>query len=188
MAPSLPTNPSLEHFGGTPGFCSARCGQALPMAMPEALARVARHHPAGAPTEAAEFKLTAAQHVVAREVGFSGWPRLQAYLRTAEPLRRDPTAEPSGDPLSRFLALACLTYSPDDGPERWSKAADVLRGHPDLPARSLFAAAVLGDPADTAGRSGRDGPAAARRRGRPGCRLPVARSTHPVHGVDALLR
>jgi hypothetical protein len=62
--------------------------------------------------------LTAAQHVTARAVGFSSWPRLQAYLRTAERLRRDPTVDADDDPLSRFLSLACLTYSQDDGPER----------------------------------------------------------------------
>ncbi|WP_235892737.1 ankyrin repeat domain-containing protein [Mycolicibacterium hodleri] len=93
----------------------------------------------------AEFALTIAQHVVARNVGFSSWPRLQAYLRTAEQLRREPTAAVDDDPLSRFLSLACLTYSHDDSPARWSAAEEVLRANPDLPERSLHAAAAVGD-------------------------------------------
>ena len=143
MAPSLPNNPSLDRFRREARTLqrAVRAGES------EALALVARQHPAGPAANPAEFALTAAQHVVAREVGFSSWPRLRAYLRTAEQLRRDPTATVDDDPLSRFLSLACLTYSPDDGPARWSAAADVLRANPDLPERSLYAAATVGDAA-----------------------------------------
>ncbi|OPX11288.1 ankyrin repeat domain-containing protein [Mycobacterium sp. AT1] len=141
MAPSLPNNPSLERFRRD----ARRLQRAVRANDPEALARVARHHPAGAPADPAAFALTAAQHVVARAVGFSSWPRLQSYLRVAEPLRRDPTVTVDDDPLARFLSLACLTYSQDDGPARWSAAGDVLREHPELPVRSLPAAAALGD-------------------------------------------
>jgi hypothetical protein len=141
MAPSLPTNPSLQRFRRD----ARRLQRAVRANDPEALARVARHHPAGAPGDAASFALTAAQHVVARAVGFGSWPRLQAYLRTAEQLRRDPTVTVGDDPLARFLSLACLTYSQGDGPARWSAAGEVLRAHPDLPARSLHAAAAVGD-------------------------------------------
>ena len=110
-----------------------------------ALALVSRHHPAGTPADPAAFALTAAQHVVARAVGFSSWPRLQAYLRTAEHLRRDPTVTVDDDPLARFLSLACLTYSQGDGPARWAAADEILRANPELPARSLHAAAAVGD-------------------------------------------
>ncbi|MDX1890962.1 ankyrin repeat domain-containing protein [Mycolicibacterium sp. 050158] len=143
MAPTLPNNPSLERF--------RRDARALQRAVrdrdPDALATVSRHHPGGPPADPAAFVLTAAQHVVARSVGFSSWPRLQAYLRTAEALRRDPTTAPGDDPLSRFLSLACLTYSQDDDPARWAAAMDVLHTHPDLPGRSLYAAAAVADPA-----------------------------------------
>jgi hypothetical protein len=142
MAPSLPTNPSLNRFRRD----ARRLQRAVRAGDDEALTRVSRHHPDGMPAEPAAFALTAAQHVVARSVGFSSWPRLQAYLRTAEQLRRDPTIDPGDDPVAQFLSLACLTYSQDDGPARWSAAADVLRAHPDLPQRSLYAAAVVADP------------------------------------------
>ena len=56
-------------------------------------------------------------------------------------------ANPTVDPVPEFLSLACLTYAADDGPDRWAATADVLREHPDLPERSIHAAAALGDPA-----------------------------------------
>ncbi|MBJ7339999.1 ankyrin repeat domain-containing protein [Mycolicibacterium sp.] len=162
MAPSLPNNPSLERFRRD----ARRLQRAVRESDPEALALVAHHHPAGAPTDPGAFALTAAQHVVARTVGFSSWPRLAGYLRTAERLRRDPTIAAADDPLSTFLSLACLTYSQNDGPARWSAAADVLSAHPDLPARNLYAAAAVGDPAavrahlaeNPAGARGQGGP------------------------------
>jgi hypothetical protein len=65
-----------------------------------------------------------------------------------ERFRCDPTVDTShDDPLSAFLSLACLRYSQDDGPARWLAAADVLRTNPDLPERSVYAAAAVGDPA-----------------------------------------
>lgn len=142
MAPSLPNNPSLERFRRD----ARRLQRAVRDDDPEALALVSRHHPAGEPGDPTGFALTAAQHVVARSVGFSSWSRLQEYLRTAEHLRRDPTVSVDDDPLAKFLSLACLTYSQDDGPARWSAADEVLRANPDLPGRSLHAAAAVGDP------------------------------------------
>lgn len=146
MAPSLPTNPSLERFRRDARRLQRAVRDRSAVGHDEALALLARLHPDGTPGEPTEFALTAAQYVVARKVGFSSWPRLRAYLRTAGQLRRDPTVVTDHDPLSRFLSLACLTYSQDDGPARWSAAGDVLRAHPDLPARDLYAAAAVGDP------------------------------------------
>lgn len=141
MAPSLPNNPSLERFRRD----ARRLQRAVRDSDSEALALVSRLHPAGTPADPAAFALTAAQHVVAREVGFSSWPRLQAYLRTAEQLRRDPTVTVDDDPVARFLSLACLTYSQGDGPDRWAAADEILHANPELPARSLYAAAAVGD-------------------------------------------
>ena len=142
MAPNLPNNPALDRFRRE----ARRLQRSVRGGDPEALAQVSRHHPDGSPADAPSFPLTAAQHVVARTVGFSSWPRLQAYLRTAERLRRDPTVVTDDDPPSRFLALACLTYGQEDGPARWAAAGDVLRAHPDLPEQNLHAAAAVGDP------------------------------------------
>ncbi|MET0454730.1 MAG: hypothetical protein ABW137_23070 [Mycobacterium sp.] len=150
MAPSLPNNPSLERFRRDARRLQRAVRDSSDAGHEDALAMVSRHHPDGTPSEPTAFALTAAQHVVAASVGFSSWPRLRAYLRTAEDLRRDPTAAPAEDPLSRFLSLACLTYSQNDGPQRWAAAEAVLRDHPDLQTRSLFAAAAVGDPAAVA--------------------------------------
>jgi hypothetical protein len=45
---------------------------------------------------------------------------------------------------ARFLSLACLTYA-DDGPDRWREAEELVRRHPDLPAREVHVAAATGD-------------------------------------------
>ncbi|MDP9168808.1 MAG: hypothetical protein M3O32_22545, partial [Actinomycetota bacterium] len=135
LAPSLPADPSLERFRRDARRLQRAVRDESNERHAEALTLVSLHHPGGAPTDVTVFALTAAQHVVARNVGFSSWPRLQAYLRTAETLRRDPTTAVDGDPLAQFLSLACLTYTQDDGPARWSAAAEVLRSHPELPER-----------------------------------------------------
>ena len=145
MAPSLPTNPSLERFRRDARRLQRAVRNASDDGHDDALALVSRLHQHGRPLDATTFALTAAQHVVARQVGFSSWPRLRAYLRVAQDLRRDPTVAVAADPASRFLSLACLRYSGDDGPHRWSAATAVLHDHPDLPARHLHVAAAVGD-------------------------------------------
>lgn len=148
MPVSLPDNPSLERL--------RRDARGLQRAVragdPGALAEIARHDPAGLPADPGSFRLTAAQLVVARRCGFPSWPRLKHYLDTAGPLRRtmpvapagggDGDAPPSAD---EFCALACLVYSPLDGPDRWSRALEMLRADPDIAATSIWAAAAAGD-------------------------------------------
>ena len=90
-----------------------------------------------------------AQFAVARGYGFSSWPRLKHYLPTAEMLRRDPTAAPAApdtDPADAFCRLACLVYSEQDGPERWTTARALLTEHPDIVTHSIAAAAAAADP------------------------------------------
>ena len=146
MAPSLPTKPSLEHFRREARALQRAVRHGTNDDRREALSLVRRHHPDGEPADQAGFALTSAQLVVARAVGFVSWPRLVAYLNVSQPYRRDPTGPVGDEPLARFLSLACLTYSREDGPDRWAEAEGVLRAHPDLPTRSLHAAAAVGDP------------------------------------------
>lgn len=86
-------------------------------------------------------------------------------------LRRDPAAEPAGsDPVHRFLAQACLTYTDADAPSRWAHAAEQLAADPSLPTHDLYAAAAVGDPDATAALLQADpngDPHAARRDGGP---------------------
>ncbi len=53
-----------------------------------------------------------------------------------------PTDATSGDD---FLRLACLTYTDDDGPDRWPSAAALLDAEPNLPRVDVHAAAACAD-------------------------------------------
>lgn len=152
MALSLPTNPDLERFRR-----DARLQRGVRAGHERALALVTRFHPSGV-EDAETFPLHAAQLAVARAHGFASWPKLTRYLEIAESLRRDTTAPPpeDGDLLDAFLSLACLGYHQDDGPHRWECARALLGQHPDLPSRSAYAAAAVGDPAAVAMHLARD--------------------------------
>ncbi|MET7397864.1 ankyrin repeat domain-containing protein [Dactylosporangium sp. NPDC005572] len=129
---------------------------------PDAIARVAAHHPAGAPADPADFALTAAQLVVAREQGFASWPRLRRYLDTVASHGWDSrtAASPAALPADEFCRLACLTYTSDDGPDRWSAAGRLLT------ADHIWAASAAARPADVARLLDRD-PGLAGARGGP---------------------
>ena len=97
------------------------------------------------PPEPERFSLTAAQLVLAREHGFTSWARVRRYIQivTARLAARPsaPADEPLGD---RFLRLACLTYSDDEGADR-AAAAQLLAAHPELPSHSLFVASACAE-------------------------------------------
>lgn len=142
MALSLPSNPDLQRFRRD----ARRLQRAVRDGDAQALDLAARLHPDGAP-DPSRFSLGAAQLVLARHYGFTSWPRLREYLRTAGPLRRDPTdTGPNQDEADRFLTLACLTYSEADEPGRWAEAARLLHADPALPRRSGYVAAAVADP------------------------------------------
>lgn len=109
---------------------------------PAALARLARHLPG-------DLRLSAAQLVVAREYGFASWPRLKRYVATVAEhgweTRLGTTA--LADPVDEFCRLACLSYGPDDGPERWAKAGQL---RPELGRTNIWAAATAARPDDVA--------------------------------------
>ena len=135
----LPDDPSVEHLRKL----ARRLQRSVRAGDPGALALVARRHPAGAPAEPAGFQLSAAQLVLARECGFASWPRLREHLDLVAAARRDPDAQPvAADPADEFCRLACLVYGDPDAPGRWAEARALLAAHPDLPARSVWAAAA----------------------------------------------
>lgn len=101
---------------------------------------VRTYHPRAA---VPELPLSAAQLVVARLYGFPSWPRLVAHLAVVAEFQRV-HEEASGDPASRFLDLACLTYA-DDGPHRWSAAAELLAAHPEIADAGIHVAAACAD-------------------------------------------
>lgn len=93
---------------------------------PDALARLARHRPAGAPVT-----LAAAQLVVAREHGCASWPQLKA---TVEERLMD------RDQRARALVVASVSG-------RLDRAARLVGADPSLPTDSIWTAAVLGEAA-----------------------------------------
>ncbi|MEJ7650037.1 MAG: hypothetical protein WKF57_13535 [Nakamurella sp.] len=144
MASSLPDSPSLEKLRA-----QARTLQrAWRSADPRALEYLTREHPRPDVAAAQGFPLAAAQLVVARSYGFTGWPALRAYLDQVAVLGRTAPDDDSltGD-VARFCALACLRSDRLDSPPRWVAARDLLQATPDLTERSIHAAAAAGDAA-----------------------------------------
>ena len=144
--PSLPNDPSLEHF--------RRQARALQRGVRTGNARarelVATYHPAP-PAELDNLPLSAAQLAVARGYGFASWPKLRHYLDQAAALTRNPTIDPdpssadAGGLADRYCRLACLVYSEVDDPARWAQAAELLEQHPELVRSSIAAAAAAAD-------------------------------------------
>jgi Ankyrin repeats (3 copies) len=97
------------------------------------------------------FTRTDAQLVVARQFGFSSWPKLKAHLELVARYARSPHEQPVGGPLAdehaivdEFLRLACLTYG-DDDPDRFRRAGSLLREHDWLARASIHTIAATGE-------------------------------------------
>ncbi|KHO28032.1 ankyrin [Mycolicibacterium setense] len=120
MASRLPSNPSIDHL----------------RAEARKLQRVNG------------TQLHEAQFAVARDYGFSGWPRLVHYLRDAAALSVDPGAldEDSLDSADRLCSWASLRYNETDAPPRWEAAADLLDATPGLVDKHIWAAASATNP------------------------------------------
>jgi ankyrin repeat protein len=112
---------------------------------PDALNHVAEHDPLSAADVAARatYPLRAAQLVLARHYGFTSWARLKAHLEVVARYMRIPDrVVASDDPATEFLRLACLTYD-DDGPDRWSRARQLLAAHPEIRDANIHTAAAV---------------------------------------------
>ncbi|WP_432843433.1 hypothetical protein [Dactylosporangium sp. CA-092794] len=140
----LPDRPNLEHFRRQARELQRAVRAGEPAALAR-VARVARHNP-GAGGGAAAFGLAGAQFVVAREYGFTSWPRLRRYLGTVAEHGWDSAGAgaPAGEPAAEFCRLACLTYSGQDGPHRWADARRLLAERPGLTGDDIWAASAAG--------------------------------------------
>jgi ketosteroid isomerase-like protein len=105
---------------------------------------------AGSP-ELNSFRRTDAQLVVARQFGFSSWPKLKAHLELVARFARSPHEQPVGEPLAddqavvdEFLRLACLNYG-DDDPDRFRRARVLLEQSDWLGRASIHTIAATGD-------------------------------------------
>jgi hypothetical protein len=121
MPGSLPDRPDLGQLRRQAKELrdAARRGDA------SACGRFTRHHPSA---REGAVSLAAAQLVIARELGFSSWPRLKAAI--------------DADALSRRGVRAFVAASVEG---RVRKAGDILRADPGIAGHSLLAATVLGD-------------------------------------------
>ncbi len=121
MSDSLPERPDLGQLRRQAKELrdAARRGDAA------AWERFARRHPS-ARNDA--VSLAAAQLVIARELGFSSWPRLKAAI--------------DEDAVSRRTESAFLAASVEG---RLRQASEILRADSTIASRSLLAATVLGD-------------------------------------------
>jgi ketosteroid isomerase-like protein len=97
------------------------------------------------------FTRADAQLVVARQFGFSSWPKLKAHLELVARYARSPHEQPVGEPLTddrafidEFLRLACLNYG-DDDPDRFRRAQSLLEQHDWLERASIHAIAATGE-------------------------------------------
>jgi ketosteroid isomerase-like protein len=97
------------------------------------------------------FTRTDAQLVIARQFGFSSWPKLKAHLELVARYARSPHEQPVGGPLAderavidEFLRLACLNYG-DDDPDRFRRAASLLEEYEWLARASVHMIAATGD-------------------------------------------
>jgi len=121
MSDSLPGRPDLDQLRRRAKELrdAARRGDAA------AWERFARHHPSARQDA---VSLAAAQLVIARELGFSSWPRLKAAIDAGAVSRRE---------VSAFVTASV------EG--RLWRASDIFRADPSIASRSLLTAAVLGD-------------------------------------------
>ena len=97
------------------------------------------------------FTRADAQLVVARQFGFSSWPKLKAHLELVARYARSPHEQPVGGPLTdeqavvdEFLRLACLNYG-DDDPDRFRRAQSLLEQHDWLARASIHTIAATGE-------------------------------------------
>jgi ankyrin repeat protein len=123
VSDSLPERPDLDQLRRRAKELrnAARAGDAA------ALERFARQHPSAT---GGAVRLAGAQLVIARELGFSSWPRL--------------TMAVEADAASRRTVSAFVDASVEG---RVRQAGEILRADPGIAGRSLPAASVLGDAA-----------------------------------------
>jgi ankyrin repeat protein len=89
------------------------------------------------------------QHALARELGHENWKALQADRSTRADLKVGPYSATSGDdPVSGLLQFACWdhhVHGRGDYRSREAAAMRLLDKHPEIPAASIYTAAVCGD-------------------------------------------
>ena len=145
-AKQLPARPSLEQY--------KRQARDLVrdhnLAQPDALARIAEHHPhfqqlSLSTIKALPFSRTAAQLLIAREHGFASWPQFAQHIET---LRVHQSVAAVTDPVAAFIAAASVPRGGEDHQSgTLEEAALILAQYPVVATSSIYTAALLADEA-----------------------------------------
>lgn len=140
----LPDSPSLEQLKKQ----AKDLQRAVRAAAPAELAAVSEFHPR-ADTVVANFSLSDAQLVLARQYRFASWSKLREHLAVVHEHSHWPSAvdSPSCDQPSAedFLRLACLTYENDDDRTRVETARGLLRTDPGVATEDIYTMAATGE-------------------------------------------
>jgi ankyrin repeat protein len=166
---SLPARPNLEQYKKQAKDLVKDCG----LSVPEALARVRKHHPrfteVGDQSREPRVALADAQLVIAREHGFESWPRFAAHI-TAANLERSVVS--LDDPIAAFIRAACVPRNDSHSSGTLEEAELILARYPHVARANIHTAAIRAD--EEAVRNFLAGDAA------------LATSTGGPHGWDAL--
>ncbi len=102
----LPVHPNLEQYKKQSKDLAKACG----LGVPDALARVQRHHPrlhklTESEIQASPITRTDAQLVLAREHGFESWPKFARHIETLQLIL---SVASLSDPVAAFIEVACV--------------------------------------------------------------------------------
>jgi ankyrin repeat protein len=139
----LPARPSLEQYKKQ----AKELLHAHRAADPNALTRIQCHHPTLhklSLTEilTANFTLTDAQLILAREHSFESWPRFAAYIETQRLIR---TLADLPDPVAAFIEAACVPRHDGHGSGTLEYAQLILERYPHVANANIHTAAILAD-------------------------------------------
>jgi len=160
-AKKLPIRPHLEQYKKQ----AKELVKAWKAGDPEAIKRVRKNHPrfrsvadndvggasggmggekSGSKAAALHMGLADAQWVIAREHGFESWAK---FAKHVEAVMRERAVASLTDPLTAFVAAACVPRDASHASGTLETAEAILATHPEIAKGDIFVAAILGDEA-----------------------------------------
>ena len=154
----LPVRPNLEQYKKQSKDLAKECG----LGIPDALARVQRHHPRFHKLTESEIRVsqitrTDAQLVIAREHGFESWPKFARHIETLQLIL---SVASLADPVTAFIEVACVPRHSDHSSGTLEHAELILARYPQVATANVFTAVILADEAAVLGFLARDRKAA----------------------------
>ena len=160
----IPSRPNLEQYKNQ----ARDLVRDFRLGVPEALARMRRHHPRFADLPQSELRRAAiartdAQLVLAREHGFASWPKFSKHI---EMIRLIESLDDLADPVAAFIEVACVPRHSWHGSGTLEQAGIILARYPHVATHNIFTAAILADEPAVRGFLARD-PGSATAKGGP---------------------